>query len=102
MIVYLPGVSELTASIEECDWPGESVMPVGLRDVVSPAAETLSVSEIVPAKPTLCSLIADWLDEPDRKVRLDGFAEIVKFEPTVSLRVTVWAIPFPEPFTVIE
>jgi len=87
--VYAPGILELTVSVEECDWPGESAILVGLRDAVSPGAETFAVRDTMPVKPRLCRLIADWPDEPDRKVRLDGFAEIVKFEPTVSLRLTM-------------
>ncbi len=102
LTVYLPGVLEVTVSVEECDSPGESAMLAGLRDAISPGAETLAVSEIVPAKLKLWRLIWDWPDEPDKKVRLDGFAEIMKLETTVSLRLTAWLIPFPDPLTMME
>ena len=62
-------------------------MLVGLTTAKSPVRETWSASVTVPVRPRLCRLMFDLLVDPDRNVRLDGFAQMAR--PAVTVRVIV-------------
>jgi len=77
-----------------------NVRVVVLIVAVRPGSETERESVTVPVKPKLLRLIVEDFAEPERIVRLVGFAETVKSLAMVKVKGIFRVVPPPEPVTV--
>jgi len=104
--VYDPGDDEARFRVDDALPPADNPTLVGLRAVVTPDGEEEAESETVPEKLLmLARLIVEVPEDPDWKVRLDGFDEMLKSggggaEFTVTAKLVEWTTEPLVPVTV--